>query len=35
VGNLFESLDRKDREYGSGGQLVKTKDWEYKEVQEL
>jgi RHS repeat-associated protein len=29
-GNLFESLDRMDRQYARGGQLVKTKDWEYK-----
>ena len=29
-GNLFESLDRMDRQYAKGGQLVKTKDWEYK-----
>lgn len=29
-GNLFESLDRLDRKYAKGGQLVKTKDWEYK-----
>jgi RHS repeat-associated protein len=29
-GNLFESLDRMDRLYTRGGQLVKTKDWEYK-----
>ena len=29
-GNLFESLDRMDRTYAKGGQLVKTKDWEYK-----
>jgi YD repeat-containing protein len=30
TGNLFESLDRLDRKYARGGQLVKTKDWEYK-----
>jgi len=29
-GNLFESLDRMDRQYARGGQLIKTKDWEYK-----
>jgi YD repeat-containing protein len=29
-GNLYESLDRKDRKYARGGQLVKTKEWEYK-----
>ena len=29
-GNLFESLDQMDRQYARGGQLVKTKDWEYK-----
>ena len=30
AGNLFESLDRKDRQYARGGQLVKTPNWEYK-----
>ena len=29
-GNLFESLDRMDRKYAKGGQLIKTKDWEYR-----
>jgi len=29
-GNLFESLDRMDRKYTKGGQLVKTDKWEYK-----
>ncbi len=29
-GNLFESLDRMDRKYTKGGQLIKTLDWEYK-----
>jgi RHS repeat-associated protein len=29
-GNLFESLDRMDRKYAKGGQLVKTENWEYK-----
>ena len=29
-GNLFESLDRMDRQYAKGGQLIKTKEWEYK-----
>ena len=29
-GNLFESLDQMDRQYAKGGQLIKTKDWEYK-----
>jgi len=29
-GNLFERLDRLDRKYGRGGQLLKTDDWEYK-----
>ena len=30
TGNLFERLDRMDRKYASGGQLVKTENWEYK-----
>jgi RHS repeat-associated protein len=30
TGNLFESLDRMDRKYAAGGQLVKTENWEYK-----
>jgi RHS repeat-associated protein len=30
TGNLFESLDRLDRKYAQGGQLLKTADWEYK-----
>jgi YD repeat-containing protein len=30
TGNLFESLDRMDRKYAQGGQLLKTADWEYK-----
>jgi YD repeat-containing protein len=29
-GNLFERLDRKDRKYERGGQLLKTENWEYK-----
>jgi RHS repeat-associated protein len=29
-GNLFERLDRKDRKYKRGGQLLKTENWEYK-----
>ena len=29
-GNLFESLDRMDRQYAKGGQLIKTQNWEYK-----
>ena len=29
-GNLFETLERQDRKYAKGGQLVKTKDWEYR-----
>jgi hypothetical protein len=27
-GNLFERLDRKDRKYERGGQLLKTENWE-------
>ena len=30
TGNLFESLDRMDRKYAKGGQLLKTDRWEYK-----
>jgi len=30
TGNLFESLDRMDRKYAKGGQLLKTERWEYK-----
>ncbi|NDV78464.1 hypothetical protein D0T57_05710 [Dysgonomonas sp. 511] len=30
TGNLFESLDRMDRKYSKGGQLVKAEDWTYK-----
>ncbi|NDV78467.1 RHS repeat domain-containing protein [Dysgonomonas sp. 511] len=30
TGNLFESLDRMDRKYAKGGQLVKAEDWTYK-----
>ncbi len=30
AGNLFERLDRLDRKYGAGGQLLKTENWEYK-----
>ncbi len=30
AGNLFESLDRMDRKYAKGGQLIKTQNWEYK-----
>jgi YD repeat-containing protein len=30
TGNLFERLDRKDRKYERGGQLLKTENWEYK-----
>jgi RHS repeat-associated protein len=29
-GNLFETLDRQDRKYAKGGQLLKAGDWEYK-----
>ncbi|GHV52481.1 hypothetical protein FACS1894181_15600 [Bacteroidia bacterium] len=30
TGNLFERLDRMDRKYAAGGQLVKTENWEYR-----
>ena len=30
TGNLFETKDFSDRKYSKGGQLVKTRDWEYK-----
>ncbi|MCD8193452.1 MAG: DUF6531 domain-containing protein [Tannerellaceae bacterium] len=30
TGNLFESLDRMDRTYAKGGQLIRTDRWEYK-----
>ncbi len=29
VGNLFKTIDRKDREYGKGGQLKKANGWSY------
>ncbi len=34
VGNLYRSKDRKDREYGRGGQLLKDKDWHYRYDEE-
>ena len=30
MGNLFETKDFSDRKYAKGGQLLKTRDWEYK-----
>jgi RHS repeat-associated protein len=30
VGNLFKTIDRKDREYGKGGQLKKANGWQYE-----
>ncbi|MDR2145177.1 MAG: hypothetical protein LBE91_01785, partial [Tannerella sp.] len=30
TGNLYETLNRSDRRYASGGRLVKTRDWEYR-----
>jgi len=30
TGNLYETLNRSDRKYGKGGQLIKTERWEYR-----
>jgi len=30
TGNLYETLNKDDRKYGKGGQLIKTDRWEYK-----
>ncbi len=30
TGNLYETLNKSDRKYAKGGQLVKTQRWEYK-----
>jgi len=30
TGNLYETLNRSDRKYGKGGQLIKTEHWEYR-----
>ena len=30
TGNLYETLNRSDRKYGRGGQLIKTARWEYR-----
>jgi len=30
TGNLYETLNRSDRKYGKGGQLIKTARWEYR-----
>jgi RHS repeat-associated protein len=30
TGNLYETLNKSDRKYGKGGQLIKTERWEYK-----